>query len=1366
MWAFLKKFISQHLGLLLLILILLFISIQTIKPSFAMLGWDNYSSVLDFKINFFRTFFATWREYRGLGVPSDSETTDIFRQLFYLVTSAVLPNHLLDQAYHLFALWVGVLSFYQFSRLLISETNLKKTVHTLQKQDLFAAIAAFFYLFNLNTLSIFYSPMIPFTNRFYGLPLILWLFLKLKQSQHKLKNLILLSLAIILTAGSYITATVIITTIIALGVFLIFQTNLKKSIIYGLGFVILNSFWLLPFANYVQEKSAITPQARIFIEINEFSINKPLKEFSLFRQALLYPSFLEMQFPTIDGSEFLIHPLVKELQNPTNQVVLFLFPALYLISSALILSQAKKNHKILWIPTWILLFLFLSAKEYSPLGFVYIFLKKYIPFFEVLFRIADTKFHFYISLAGSIAAAYAIFWLINKLQIKIVKKIAVIFFAILSMVYAYQFRSYLNGNLLGFVYNKVPTAYYQIANTINQDPDRGRVVHLPMDPKHHYWRSYQWGYLGSAFFNFMINKPYIDNTFEPGSMENAYLNAEIVDLTDRLDKALTANNKQKVATQFVKLLQQVGVKYLIMDYSLEAEVYPRNIKYNQPQASETRELVSLLRRQDQIQLIESHNISLIDQYKLYQNLFPQDIPQKLTDLPPQTKIELYQVPSPQPVFEFANGVQHLDPNLEAALETPVQQLLENDYIQAKDKDNIVLPLLRPNHQVEISEGQVKLEFPLSKNKLVNYQVTTQEPKVDSYLIDVTGQVINNQIILNFYHRYLPDINGQQFKHLIATTRFELSELKTQTMPKAWIAGDWTQLDTQGLLDHYRLRVNQVSLPLPDQVLNQPTAISSFMLHDKTLEVELLEKQSVQNLSWDQALVPKAEDCFGLKHDNSAGSHQIQPDGALTIDVNNQSYCLIQNLSLSRAEDTETNPNLKQHLELSFNLRGSTEKNTGPYRLSGYEPLIKKVVKDEGTLPVTARVCIKTDQNNKCLNSSRFLRVYNSNHQYRLTLNKPVSSLENLNIELVSLPMADYSQSITLDSALIEVFMPVVSEKIEFNPAYEPESVVISAESLKLSFPQPVSKYSYVRNWQAEAFNVPLALCPKPSSEHDKEFKYFKDKFVTLIKNCGGMYYAQPFIYYLTSPYLFGFEYAVAAGQQPMMLVSQSGVSYVDERVGLLQGYPDIKNLRQFQDRQLGADYQSTLAEFEQLEFNLGSKLVMPQPNEQWEVADMNLHLFQGSNNDAVMASRKFYALELPADWAALKLEPAHAQTDYLVPQAELSYEKILPSLWKVTLQGNKASGTSLLKFNEGYDRQWGVYQGLGQMLLNQKTGTTYRCNGFSNCFEINWNEIGNAKQLYIFYWPEVLYAVGWVLTLSSLAGLILWLKTATRELKK
>ncbi len=173
--------IRAYPGLFVLICMLLLINLVSLKPDLHIVGWDNYSSYFQPAINIPRTLFATWREYRGFGVPSDSESPDIFRQLYSLAARTILPETLLDQVYMLLSFDIGIIAMYVFSRMLIKKYFLKE--QTTVTIDIFGFLSAMFYLFNLNTLATFYFPMIMYVNRFYSIPLIGIIFMRLLSNQ-------------------------------------------------------------------------------------------------------------------------------------------------------------------------------------------------------------------------------------------------------------------------------------------------------------------------------------------------------------------------------------------------------------------------------------------------------------------------------------------------------------------------------------------------------------------------------------------------------------------------------------------------------------------------------------------------------------------------------------------------------------------------------------------------------------------------------------------------------------------------------------------------------------------------------------------------------------------------------------------------------------------------------------------------------------------------------------------------------------------------------------------------------------------------------------------------------------------------------
>ncbi len=337
------NYFKKRPGLLILSIILLAITAVNIKPDFYLMGWDNYSSYFNLKNNIFRTFFATWREYRGLGVPSDSESTDVFRQLFFLILSPFVKQGLLDQIFSLFSFNFGVILIYLLSKKLFKGAFQNNE----QKLDLVGAFSGLFYIFNLNTLATFYFPMIMYINRFYAVPLLFYIFLNLIQEKITWKKTALFSLLIIFSAGTYMTATIFITVLIALVIFLFLQSqNIKKSLIFILFFIILNSFWLLPFINYTINKSNVVYQAPTFIDANEIQLNKPASFYSLFKQLILYPNFFDTTVTSFNNSQTSgIHPLSNFIGSFPYNLVLYIFPLLYICGVALLLIKYKKYKK-------------------------------------------------------------------------------------------------------------------------------------------------------------------------------------------------------------------------------------------------------------------------------------------------------------------------------------------------------------------------------------------------------------------------------------------------------------------------------------------------------------------------------------------------------------------------------------------------------------------------------------------------------------------------------------------------------------------------------------------------------------------------------------------------------------------------------------------------------------------------------------------------------------------------------------------------------------------------------------------------------------------------------------------------------------
>ncbi len=1291
-------FFKKRPGLAILIVILGFITFANIKPDFYLLGWDNYSSYFNLKTNIFRTFFATWREYRGLGVPSDAEVTDIFRQIFYWLAHFILPEQLLDQVYYMIALWVGVFGMYVFTNLLWKDIGKES-----KKSDFFASFSSFFYLFNLNTLSVFYALIIPFINRFYSLPLTLFLFLRYLKSKHKLRDFFILAIVIIFTSGTYITPTLIITSLISFFIFLWSYLDFKKATICCFIFLTFNAFWIFPFINYTFNKSQIIPLARTFVEINEATLNKSPAAFSIDKQILLRPSFFDMVYSALNGNEFTVHPLQNDYQKPINQFILFVFPVLFIGGSLLIILEKNKKRKLFWIPAWIIFFLFLSMKEYSLFGFVYVWMKHYIPYFDVIFRISDTKFHSYIAFAGSIAASYVLVWLLGIFNTNKIRRTILTLITILGLSYFWLFRSYFSGDLIGFfVYVKIPKAYFQIAEIINNDPDRNRVLHLPMDNWQNYWRSYSWGYFGSAFFHYLIDKPYFDKTFEPGSMENSYFDSKIGKILDTFYQATTDYERQKQADQFLQLLKKTGIKYLIIDQSISTDIYTRNMNYNAKQTTvRIEEMMRYLSQNPIITYLGNYPVSLSELYPDYRRLYPVNQTGYPNNLPSETSINLYQIDSTRPPISFASDSKNVDPQLDNLLETNLDFSV-GAVTQDNNSPAEIYPFSRQNHELTKNNDAITLTYENPNKTPLTYKINTTDSN-GPYMVDVYGSVVNNILNLDFYHRYYPDVNGNKFQQFIGTTQFRLPDPVGAPTDSAFIANNWIYNTTNQISPTYRIKLNDVFIPLPVDISENNTYISSYLLDESNIKVSLYEKNSDSFLTNNSLTITNPEECSGPR-----------------------SSCVSGPVVFPNNSNTD-------HLEVEVQIKGSIQKEKST---NNNDSLLKQVLKNEGSAPIHGYICIEQGSIPDCLNLHRNIRVFPNETSYLVPLETAISNQLPASVVVGSVPVENYQQSITVESIRQFYYSKLEDKTIDFNPSFPEQSVTISGP-LNISFPRALSNYSFFYKPDFEFFNVSQDKC---RGGGDRTVVYMKDSLFNDAENCDS-YFFQNFQYAYQRPYIFTSDYFLGSGQYPFIVLGKNRDNLFLERMSLYQGYPKLFS-KQFQDLGSFDSYSQVKNRLSNLQMMTASRLLDPTSITDTYSKNMNIHVFQTTENEGLMALRSFEMIDYPQSWSEMRLSANNVEKNYQsLPTEDVAYQKILPSLWKVNAKFSRP-GDYLLIFNEGYDEQW-------RLSGNQKP---VKCDGYANCFVVRYDgKSSPQKEFYIFYTPEKLYFLGWVVTLLSLA---------------
>lgn len=1346
--------IKKRLGLFTLLILLFFLSLATIKPQFYLIGWDNFSSYFNLKANLFRTFFSAWREYRGLGVPSDSEAVDLFRQIFFLILSPFVKTGLLEQIYFLFCLNIGVLGMYFFTKAFFRHVF---SASKDQNLEIAALIASFFYLFNLNTLATFYFPMAMYINRFAALPILFLIFLTfIKKKSVNLKTWILAVLAIFFTTTSYLTATIFIVFLLFVFIFGLSLGGKKRTAIVALLFLGLNLFWLFPFANYALEKADIIKLAPSFIDANESQLNKPASFYSLEKVSVLYPNFLDTEITDIaEGNSHYLYPQTDFFRNIIGRIILLIFPLFYLGGVTLILVKYRKR-VFLWLPSVIFLSLFLVGKEFTPLGFVYNLVEKIIPYFKVLFRFADTKFNIYIALCGSLSAGLVSFHLFTFLHGRKRRHryfvMAGLFLVLIP--YFFVFSSYFKGNLIApFMYNKMPPAYFEIAKMINEDREDFRVLHLPMNEAG-YWKFYVWGMAGSSFLNFMLDKPLIDRAFEPASMENAYLHQAIF---QNVDNAQDIEEQQKLnekSEKFYRLLSDISVKYIIWDETVSTAVYSRGVKFwGEFDAYDAKRILENLANLGLLETKADFRLNILDYLNLYSQRYPLD--QTTTDRlvkNPFYSIKLFEVKDTQAKFYFVQQATPIDPNLDNLLATNLVFQGQN-YLQGKDKRAISLfPFQR--QETPLRKDENKLTFDLKNifpdSGRFRIELNGKDIKGMSHDVEIFAKSDNGSLTISFYRLPIPLIQNQKTTEYLGQMEIPLAKVENSLKARNNLDNyfsDWSILNFREISD-LRLSVNGYILPLPAELESKDTLVTTVVVSGDEISAELLTKEKSSNINLADFQLTENPNCFGDKIEDYNFEFK-QNDGRLTLLSKNGSTCLVKSIENDLSKETS-------HLEMKFNLEAKAEDGDYFYPQTLGEttrPLLKEYVLSQPK-PNLFRICLRGQHTEECFNKHQILNLEDK-QTVTVPLESPVKYLYGPLVLLASSNIGYQEQEVILNSLVFDQFKPVGEVKLEIKPPAESYEINLdSSQEINLQIPKALSRQSFYFDEEKDGFYLSNQPC-REKPESYRTFRLIGNRWVSFFENCSNIISVKS-NFDSRRFYLWNIDYHLFSGKYPKYLLEDGFRSYKNSYLSLGQGYPDVPSFKDLQKPEgfitwlTKPIYQRELEKkFSDVVPQTAYTYVYPQPElSDEESKDYTLH--QDSENEGILGLFAFNIIELPNTWQNLAIRKTGNSGDYVLPQG-VEYKQILPSLWRIDFQSIQGEKPALLVFNEAYDQQWQLHKNiLGLLLGTQNEGLLHlKFNGYANAWEINNSE---GQSFYVFYAPEKLSWLGWVLTLVTIAA--------------
>ncbi|MBI5613367.1 hypothetical protein HY947_00410 [Candidatus Gottesmanbacteria bacterium] len=1329
--SWIKGLIKDRVGLFVIIVLLLVISIFSLKPGLYLIGWDNYSSYLGGTNSLFRTLFSTWRGYRGIGVPSDSESVDVARQGLLLLISPFVSEGFLDQIYILACLWIGVLAMYGVVSRMLSRFEMKSWI-----TDLASTVAAGAYLLNLNTIATFYFPIVTYITRYASLPFLVYTFdrcLGKKNSPH-ISDIGIFIVSVIFSLGSYITATVFITTLVLLFFCIIFYRQPKRTFLLFFIFFGLNSFWLLPFANYTKEKSQSLRFAPVFVDVNESQLNLPPSSFSLDRELLMYPNFFDTRVSAIDKKiSMAFHPLADRLQHPMESIIVWLLPIASLLGLIVVIIDSRFRKKFLWVPIVYCLFLLFATQEYSPFGFVSSFFNTYIPYFSIVFRFGDTKFHPYMNLTGAILAGFSVLGFMSVTKRMSIGKNIIISFTLCSLLIVplgIVYRDFVLGDFLpSYLFTVLPKEYKEVAAVLNSDVDEGRLLHLPYDPAL-YWRSHTWGYFGSAFFQYLLHRPYMDKTFEPASeeMSDFYtrLSYEIRDAGKLSGTAL-----KKRSDEVKKTFLDAGISWILYDESVAASMPVKDTQYwGNYNSFDSKTILDALEESHMIQKRGEWSIDTLDARNLYESklgLFPSNHIGKLS------KLILYYIPSAPRVVDFLSSTTSIDPTLFHSFVANVDSHFVQD---SSVYDKNIFPFAHSDGTIVEKESDIVFTLPKQVSSDTQKAIVHIDEASTSaaHIVSVSVQKNAESLEIKVYQVVLPEVN-EKGKRILAGDMMvpwsSVSQFFLHPMEPDNFRSNWWMLGDQKL-SSLRINIDNTILPIPMVFDGKEQSIGTVLVTHRKPEMSLLAPGKEISLQPESFHLTDEPNCYSDKIDGY--TYAFDTSIGITLDSKNGSTCAVS--MLSSAFNTIPHAEFSVEYEASeYGLRDDEPAN-GVSSKPSVTSYISKLPK-----PNKLSLCIKDASIDTCANIHQVVLLGEKGtlifptERTMIGMSQPV-------ILFGLIPTGKQSQHISIQKISATPFSVVNSIKLTLEDGVYEQDVELS-HPLTVKMPKVLSRGSYY--WNALRDGAFMTNQPCVNNKTYRTTRLFTLGQIYSIENCSiDVFLKLSFDSSLMR--LWTGSYLLHSGKYPKFLLSDNFANYIDEYISLEQGYPSVSGFSKFQlpeqwYRQYSREYIEKV--FEEAPV-LAYTWIRPRPENE-DTRDKQFAFHQDSQNEGITSLSSQSIIELPSSWKTLRIALGNPVYKFGTAQVT-SITKILPSVWRVGADSFDNTDQYMLIQREGYDRQWQLFTNKRDAIIGINGVSSVRCDGIYNCYKAP-----RSTAYYLVYAPERYALIGWLITCMTLA---------------
>ena len=520
-----------------------------------LLGWDSYGPDLNFKANLARSVYGVWQEYRGLGLLDGmAHTANLLHTLIVWALSFFLPSNLRRYFFHFLVHFLAGVGIYRLFLLIDS-----------RKSRLTAFIASLFYLLNIGTVQMFYTPLEAFSVHFCALPWLSWALIKYWQTGFKKDLLWFFVLSVLFTPQSLVpTLFIIYLGLLFLILAFHFKTKqfLKKALLILTLTFLANAFWLLPYGYSVAKNAEVITASKINQSSNE-NILLRNKQFGNFESAALIHGFsLGFTDSQSNGKlDYLMSGWIKHLDQIGIKIISWAFFASAILGTGVILGKKKKSfYPFLTASTVAFLML---GNEIPILSLPFSFLTKSVPFFIEAFRFVFTKFSILYVLGYSLLLAvgleYIFSWDPSTKFEKAIKLTGFLIFFISLIFYSWPA---FNGH---FFYQslkvKIPQEYFELIDSFKTQDKNMRLAILPQ-ADFWGWTRYGWGFRGSGFIWQGLPQASLDGAFLPWSRENE-------NFYWQLNQAIQAKNLKL----FESILEKYQINFLVLDENIRAQDY-------------------------------------------------------------------------------------------------------------------------------------------------------------------------------------------------------------------------------------------------------------------------------------------------------------------------------------------------------------------------------------------------------------------------------------------------------------------------------------------------------------------------------------------------------------------------------------------------------------------------------------------------------------------------------------------------------------------------------------------------------------------------------------------------------------------------